>query len=338
MKVLIVKLTSMGDVLHALPALSDLHSQYPNLEVDWVVEEHFCDIPSWHPAVKRVIPVATRRWRKKSKSGNRIKEVRQFLSALRVQKYDYVIDAQGLIKSALVSYLAKGKRVGFSGRSIKESPAAWFYQLKQDIPREMHAITRLRELFAKSFHYNLNNLPLEYNLGIDKNSDQDEPFLMFFHATTWASKHISTDYWRELAEYAGQSGFKVKLPWGNETERMRAVGIAESHEHVSVLPKSSLTELANLTARAQGAIAVDTGLGHLAAALGVPCLSIYGSTNSELTGTRGLYQGQLAMQYECSPCLRKECDRISTTEGIIPCYQSISSLEIWQLFVKLISH
>ena len=123
-KVLIVKMTSMGDVLHALPALEDLAEHVPELSVDWMVEESFSDIPSWHPLVDRVIPVATRRWRRWSRAN--YGDFRAFLKSLRKVPYDYIIDAQGLMKSAAFARLARlvpgGQRIGYSGDSIKESP------------------------------------------------------------------------------------------------------------------------------------------------------------------------------------------------------------------------
>ena len=153
MRVLVVKLTSMGDVLHLMPALTDLKQHHPDAIVDWMVEESFADIPGWHPGVARVIKVATRRWRKLN--WRNISEFVSFLKDLRSERYDVVIDAQGLIKSAVLARFAKlsrrGVRSGFSADSIKESPASRFYKQRIVVARQQHAIERLRKLFGGAF-------------------------------------------------------------------------------------------------------------------------------------------------------------------------------------------
>lgn len=286
MKVLIVKTSSLGDVIHTLPALSDAASAIPEIEFDWVVEESFAEIPKWHKAVKQVIPVALRRLRKE-KSWVAIKEIAAFLKQLRAQKYDYIIDAQGLIKSSLITVLAHGNKCGLDFNSAREAGASFFYGKKVAIPKEQHAIERIRRLFADVLGYEIKK-SMNYGIKSFFTSTTHEKYLVFVHGSSHPNK-CWTDYkWIELAELAGAKGFTVKLPWGNELELKRAEAIATVCTNAQVLPKSSLYELALIFLGSSGVIAVDTGLGHLAAALDVPTVSLYQTTNPALIGTVGV--------------------------------------------------
>ena len=360
MRVLVVKLTSMGDVLHLMPALSDLLLEHPQLTVDWMVEDSFAELPHWHASVDRVIPVSTRRWGKLTRQNWR--EFRVFWRSLREQQYDFIIDAQGLMKSAVFARFGKlkrgGKRIGFSGDSIKESPAAYLYKQRVKVPRELHAIDRLRQLFAGGFCYQPPSSPPNYaikqraSLNLESihpglgsldpdlqqarsaSSKHSRSSIFLLHATTWPSKHLPDQMWRDLAQLITDDGYQVKLCWGNQAEKQRANWIAENRPNITVLPKSSLNELATQLALASGAIAVDTGLGHMAAALSTPCVSLYGATNARLTGTVGIAQLHRQTEYPCSPCLLKHCDKLDrqslSPHADPPCYATLQAADIWQ--------
>ena len=328
-KILIVKLTSMGDVLHLLPALTDLQKQYPDAKVDWIVEDSFSDIPTWHPLVNKVYKASTRRWRKFNRQSR--KEYRDFKHQLQQESYDVVVDAQGLIKSAWISRLARlsddGYRAGFSGSSIKESPAAWNYKKTVDVDRNQHAVLRLKELFAGIFTYSLSP-EIDYGIRFLSNKKASSDSIFLFHGTTWSSKHVPNELWRELRDQIIESGNTVKLTWGNEVEKQRAQWIAENKKEVIILPKTSLTNLAQELSSAKGAVAVDTGLGHLSAALSVPTVSLYGSTNAKLTGAMGNYQIHNQSTYSCSPCLLKKCDKLNSQVSEPPCYDELLAKSI----------
>lgn len=338
MRILVVKLTSMGDVLHLAPALTDLRKHYPDVIVDWMVEASFAEIPTWHPSVDRVIKVSTRKWRKLNKDN--LVEFLAFWKELRQESYDVIVDAQGLMKSAVFSRFAKrtksGIRTGFSGDSIKESPAAKLYTKKIVVDRKLHAVERLRELLAGSFDYPKPTSALEYGLELNKKVGDSSDTIMLFHGTTWDSKHLPKQLWRDIAELIGDDGYKVKLAWGNERERERAEWIALALPHVSVLPRTNLTDLAQILSGIAGSIAVDTGLGHMAAAFSVPCVSIYGSTNASLTGAVGRNQVHIQSALSCSPCLLKQCPKLNAQVIDPPCYLTTSSNKkmsaeaIWQ--------
>jgi len=332
MRVLVVKLTSMGDVLHLMPALSELCDHKKDVTVDWMVEGSFAEIPTWPPSVERVVKVSTRRWRKISRAS--LGEFLAFWKELREQRYDVVVDAQGLMKSAVFARFAKpapgGIRAGFSGDSIKESPAARLYSKRVDVERKQHAIDRLRRLFSGVFDYPLPELMGRYDLQIPKSSVDNRGTVMLLHGTTWPTKHLPNKIWRQLAELANADGYHVKICWGNEDEKERAEWIAKGVGDVHVLPRSTLTELAGELKSVSGVIAVDTGLGHLAAALGVACVSVYGATDAKLTGAVGDKQHHLQSSYPCSPCLLKNCSKLTEQVTEPPCYQQMDAASLWQ--------
>jgi heptosyltransferase-1 len=310
MRVLIVKVSSLGDVIHALPAVTDAVRAKRDLRFDWVVEEAFAEIPSWHPAVDKVIPVAFRRWRKNLYQTWRSGEFKAFKDNLQEQHYDLVIDAQGLIKSGVISRLSRGLTVGLSNRAIREPLATLFYNVVYTVPWQQHAVDRIRELFARTFHYSFDYQTCDYGLNLAQFRAPvapEERYLVFFHGTTWESKLWPDTYWQKLASIAGANGYRVKVLWGNAEERARAQLIARAGKHVDILDQLSLGDIARLLTNCAGAVAVDTGLGHLAAALSVPAVSIYGSSSSELTGTYGRRQAHLSPQLSCSPCMSRKC-------------------------------
>lgn len=294
MRVLIVKTSSMGDVLHTLPALTDAMQAIPGIRFDWVVEEGFVQIPGWHPAVDRVIPVAIRRWRKAWFSSDIRAERETFRKLLRSVRYDVVIDAQGLVKSAaLVTRLAQGEKHGMDWQSAREPLASLFYKHRHAIAKQQHAVERTRELFAKSLGYLRPAQTGDYAIAqhfLGEAQNTLEPYLVFLHATTRDDKHWPEARWRELITLMADSGLKVKLPWGAPHEEARARRLAEGFDYVEVLPRLSLEQVAYVLAGAKGVVSVDTGLSHLTAALDRPNITLYGPTDPGLIGGYGKNQ------------------------------------------------
>ncbi|MEI7237795.1 MULTISPECIES: lipopolysaccharide heptosyltransferase RfaC [Pectobacterium] len=294
MRVLIVKTSSMGDVLHTLPALTDAMQAIPGIQFDWVVEEGFAQVPSWHPAVSRVIPVAIRRWRKSWFSAPIRQERAEFTRQLRQYRYDAVIDAQGLIKSALlVTRLANGKKHGLDCKSAREPLASWFYNYRHPISRRQHAVERVRELFAASLNYRKPTERGDYSIAsrfLSQSPADANRYLVFLHATTRDEKHWPEAHWRELIALLAPSGLRIKLPWGAEHEHQRALRLAEGFPHVEVLPRLTLQQVAEVLAGAKAVVSVDTGLSHLTAALDRPNITLYGPTDPGLIGGYGMNQ------------------------------------------------
>jgi len=321
MRVLIVKMSSLGDVIHTLPALTDAAAAIDGIRFDWVVEEAFAEIPAWHPAVDKVIPIALRRWRKRPIKSFGGPEWARCKAALRAQHYDAVIDAQSLLKSAFVARLVNAPRFGMDKHSARERLAASLYHHPLAIPREMHAVERIRKLFADSLQYKLPESKGDYGVRakLAGAAQQANSGLLFFHGTARAEKLWPESHWVQLAKLAGASGHKVWLPWGNEGEHQRAQRIAAEDGSAQVLPKLDLLGVAGMLMDVEGAVAVDTGLAHLSAALDVPTVSLYGPTHTVLIGAYG--KNQIHIQ---SPV------GTADTNDPMEMMRSISAHSVWQ--------
>ncbi len=297
MSLLVVKTSSLGDLIHTLPAITDAARARPGLAIDWLSERAFSEIPGWHPAVRRVIPCELRRWRKAPLATIRTGDWSRFRSALRETRYDLVLDAQGLVKSAFLASRADGPSAGPDWHSAREPLASLFYDRRLPVPRHgtEHAVTRTRRLFAAAFGYALpDDLATAPDAGVDRQRfprpDLAAPYALLLHGTTWPTKRWPLAHWQALARHLVASGLTPVLPWGNDGERADADAIAAAAPGSRVLPKLGLTAIAGWIAHAERVIGVDTGLMHLAAALATPGLSLYGPTLPQITGAFGRNQ------------------------------------------------
>jgi heptosyltransferase I len=290
LRLLIVKTSSLGDVIHMLPALTDAARTCPGLVVDWLVEESFATIPAWHPAVRRVIPIAMRRWKKQWTATSTWRQIGAARASLRTEDYDLVVDAQGLLKSALWTRAARGVRCGYDSASAREPLAAPFYDRRYAVSREMHAIERNRRLLAQAIGYELDELRPDYGLtGLAARLPAPGVLLpgryvVGLHGTSRTDKEWPVGNWKRLAGALADAGRLLVLPWGNEAERQRAEEIAAAVPGTLVLPRLGLDALAVILDRADAVVGVDTGLMHLAAGLGKPGLALYTATRPALTG------------------------------------------------------
>ncbi|MDA8363370.1 MAG: lipopolysaccharide heptosyltransferase I [Gammaproteobacteria bacterium] len=338
MRVLLVKTSSLGDVLHALPALTDAARALPHARFDWVIEESYAEIPSWHPAIDTVIPVALRRWRHGIMQPAHRSEFLHALRILRARSYDRIVDAQGLIKSAVLTACARGEHHGFGFASAREPLAALFYRHRHAVAPGSHAVLRLRRLFALALGYELPSAEVDYGISraLISFRPDDAAYLVFLHGTAWPTKQWPERYWKELAGLANEAGLRVLLPAGNRVENDRAHRIAASATNARVLPPMTLTQLAGVLAGAQGAVGVDTGLAHCAAALSVPAVTIYGATNPGLTGTLGEAQRHARADFACSPCLRRICRYRGNALVEPACYQTVAPSRVWDMMTGLL--
>jgi len=286
LKILFVKTSSLGDVVHNCPAVSDAARKLPAAEIDWVVEEPFAAIAAMHASVRRVIPVRLRRWRRQWWRAATWREIGAFRAAVSAERYDAVIDTQSLIKSALVSTFALGERHGMDASSAREWLAARFYQRRHAVPRGLHAVERNRRLTAAALGYTLEPA-LDYGLAPIAGDAGDAPYAVFLTMTSRADKLWPEERWIELGRALG---VRVVLPWGSDAERARAGRIAAALSEAEVAPRMTLEQLARLLVRAQAVIGVDTGLTHLAAALGARTVGIYCGSDPALTGIYGAPQ------------------------------------------------
>jgi heptosyltransferase-1 len=293
-RILLIKTSSLGDVVHNSPVIADIHAHFPNVEIDWVVEESFADIPRMHAGVNQVFTVAMRRWKKQIFSTKTWAEIAKFKQLIQQNQYDAIIDSQGLLKSALITKQAHGVKHGYDKNSIREPIASRFYDKKYAISYNQHAITRNRALVAMSLGYApATNAP---NYGISSKNIQingsgsrmdtglQADTIIALHGTSRDSKLWPIESWVGLGKQLAQQNLKLALPWANEIEFKRANEIANQLKNATVLPKLSIAELASVISNAQATIGVDTGLSHLAAALNIPTIAIYTDTNPALTG------------------------------------------------------
>ena len=295
MRILLVKTSSLGDVIHNLPVVSDLKRAYPQATIDWCVEEAFADIPRLHPGVAEVIPVAVRRWRKALFT--RVtwratwREIGEFRRCIARQRYDAILDTQGLIKSALIARQARGPRLGYAAEVAREPLAARFYDRTFVIPPNAHAVERNRWLAAAAFDLPLAAMdePLDYGIAAPAIEALWLParYAVLLTATSRDDKLWAEDNWVALAQALAARGFKAVLPAGSASERERAAHIAGAVAGAIVAPPLRLRDLAAVIAGARLAVGVDTGLAHLATALRVPTIALFIASDPVLTGVHG---------------------------------------------------
>lgn len=288
-RVLLVKTSSLGDVVHNLPVASDIAAAYPGVVIDWVVEEAFAAIPRWHPQLRRVLPVAMRRWRRAPWQREVRAQWQLFVKTLRSETYDAVIDTQGLLKSAWLARQALGTRHGLDWASSRE-PLGWLYDRTYSVPWSQHAVVRNRSLAAQALGYQ--QAPaVDYGLRKSLSPGSWQPagadYALLMHATSAERKLWPESRWAALGSSLAASGITVVLPWGSEVELQRSERLADRISGAMVPPRLELDPLAVLIAGARVVIGTDTGLTHLAGALAVPTVGLYCATDPAATGLFG---------------------------------------------------
>jgi len=290
-RILLVKTSSLGDIVHNLPVASDIRQRFPGVAIDWVAEEAFCPIPRLHPAVDRIIPVALRRWRKAPFSDTVRREWAAFRLALRDRAYDAVIDSQGLFKSALVTWQARGPRCGYDWRSAWEPIATLLYQRRFSVSPSWHAVERNRTLAGKALGYTPGPA-VDYGISAEPlQADWLAPrYAVMLHGTSRDDKEWPQARWVELGRELADRGIVGVLPAGSSMERARSQAIAAAIPGAVVPPPLDLTSVARLLAGAEVVVGADTGLTHLAAALGRPVVGLYCATEPGETGVFGSHR------------------------------------------------
>lgn len=285
-RILLVKTSSLGDVVHNLPVVSDLRRHFPDTQIDWLVEESCAAIPALHPGVNRVIPLAIRRWRKHLTQSSTWRQIGAVRSRLREQDYDVVLDTQGLLKSAVAARWARGDRHGYDAASIREPLAALTYTHTHTVSKTLHAVERNRALAAAAFAYTVDS-PCDYGIRaaalVAPWLPASRPYVVLLTATSRDDKLWPEPHWIALGRSLAAQGLRCILPGGSAMERERAARIAAAIDGVAA-PPLDISTLAELIAGARCVVGVDTGLTHLGAALGKPTLAIFCATDPGLTG------------------------------------------------------
>lgn len=310
MRVLVIKTSSIGDVVNTLPALTDATQMIPGIRFDWLVEESLQEIPHWHYAVERVMPLDTEKL-----SRNRVRNLanlKWWRIKRQLSELDYyaVLDAEGLFLNAWLSRYARGPTYGLDKESAREAAATRYYDHTIAVAKGQHAVERERQFFAKALGYDFPRAVANNGVTIteqDEVATGSDAYIMFFCGSSWNTKLWPVFYWQTLAELAKRKGYRVVIPWRYEEEKHIAEQVATVGDHVEIFQRTTLTDLAHRLGRSLGVVAVDTGLTHVAAALSVPCVSLYGPTDPGLSGAYGQNQVHLFANYNCSPCMQPTC-------------------------------
>lgn len=284
--ILFIKTSSLGDVIHHMPALTEAQRHRPDARFTWAVEEAFAPLVRLHPAVGEVVPVASRRWRRSILQPATMQEIGGMVQRLRARRYDEIVDTQGLVRSAVLARLARGRRHGYDRDSIKEPLASFLYDVRHAVSRDLHAIERNRRLTGLALDYAPQGAP---DFGLDRVRFRvaGERTAVLLHATARPEKEWPEGNWIALARSLVQRGVVPILPWGTGRERARAERILAAVREARVPARAALDEVARLIASAELVVGVDTGLLHLAAALGVPLIAIFAGSRPELTAPIG---------------------------------------------------
>lgn len=278
----------MGDVVHALPAVSDMASAVPGLQIDWLVEKSFSAIPSQHRAVQRVIPLQWRKWRKSLRSAETCSALATWRAEMRQTPYDLVIDMQGLLKSAGFACFANGPRAGYDWHSIREPLASLFYQRKARVARDLHAVDRCRQLAARVLGYALPDTPPDFGLqpGADAWRPTSGPYAVLIPCASRPEKLWPQSDWIAVGRRLSEQGLAVATMWGSPEEQARAQDIAHAIGG-SIPPFLTVGQAASSLAHAELVVGLDTGMTHLAAAHGRTTIGIYCDHEPGLAGVTG---------------------------------------------------
>ncbi len=286
--ILFIKTSSLGDLIHHMPALSEARKARPQARFTWLVEEAFAPLAALHPAVGKVVPVAWRRWRKSLLSPATLGEIAGSLRATRAPRYDEIVDSQGLLRTAILARLAQGRRHGYDAASVREPLAAMFYDVRHRVSRDLHAVERNRILSGLALGYTPQGAP-DFGLDRARFPAPSERYAVLLHATAEPRKLWPEANWIALGKLLGQALGDLAwiVPWGTQAEQARSERLAAALPRARVPERAPLDSVARLIAGAQFVVGVDTGLTHLAAALGVPLVAIFAGSEPGLTGPVG---------------------------------------------------
>lgn len=294
LQILIVRVSSLGDVVHNMPMVADLHRHFPQAQIDWVVEEGYTSLVRLNRGVRTVLPFALRRWRKallkpEQRAGTWA-QMRAFRQALRATRYDLVFDTQGLFKTALVMRMARlapgGRRIGLANAtegSGYEAISRIFHTTSVPVGLRTHAVLRARSVAAAALGYvvdgpadfGLQEPALEAGSGATPDWLPSQPYAVFFHGTARAAKQWASANWIEIGRLLAARGLPLLLPWGSAEERLAAQRLAQQIPAAIVLPHLPMMEAVLLAQRAALVIGLDSGLTHIAAAYGRPTVELY---------------------------------------------------------------
>ena len=287
----------MGDLMHALPALTEAKSHIEDISFDWVVDTNFASVPSWHPLVNKIITTDHRNWKKHLFSKDSRKSLREVINQINESDYDVVVDMQNNLKSAFISYLCKHDVVGMDSRSVREYPAHLAYSKKINVDKKLHAIERQKKLLGEALGYDYKRKFIDYGASfknfIEPNIKLPNKYIVLVQNASWVTKQWSIENWQYLIQFLENKNIDMLFPSGNLKELERAKEICSVSEKAQAIDLMSLNEIAYIIKNADFCICSDTGLAHLSALTGTPSITLYGPTKTSLIGTTGINQNHL---------------------------------------------
>ncbi|MFT0533836.1 lipopolysaccharide heptosyltransferase I [Castellaniella hirudinis] len=285
-RILIVRTSSLGDLVHMLPAITDIARHVAGAQIDWIAEESFAEIPAWHPAVHQVIPVAHRRWRKHWWDARTRQERAALRQRLAERRYDVVLDMQALLKSVWLVRQARGRRHGLDWKSAREPLASLFYDVRHRVEFWQPAIIRQRTLAAAAFGYAVQGPP-DFGLQAITADVQVQPVALIMPSASRDDKLWPEDHWRQVFDHLQARGLGLRLLAGNAAEQDRARHLIQGRSQAEVLPRLGLRQVAGHLAQARLMVGLDSGLTHLSAGLGRPTIGIYKASTPVRTPLQG---------------------------------------------------
>ncbi|MCX4160889.1 MULTISPECIES: lipopolysaccharide heptosyltransferase I [Paraburkholderia] len=299
-RILVVKVTSMGDVIQAQPVVADLKRAFPGVKVDWAADEAFAEIARWNVGTDRVLCAPLRRF-KKARRWADFKAIWASIAELRAEHYDVVLDIHGVYKSAIISFLTRSsRRLGYQAKDLGERGAAFAYTGRfAPCGDDTNAWQGMRETVSRALGYTLEDPPI-YNLEVPRathaNAAADalqpdaSPLAILFHAASKDDKKWPTSHWAAVARDLLGRGYRVVLPWGSLAEHSEATDIVAQVPSATLLPQMTLTGIAQLIQDCQLVVGVDTGFVHLAHALQKRAVMIFIATSAEHFGNHTPYR------------------------------------------------
>ncbi|HET9046770.1 MAG TPA: lipopolysaccharide heptosyltransferase I [Casimicrobiaceae bacterium] len=296
--VLVIRPSSLGDIVYALAVVSDIHRHRPDSAIDWVAERGFAPLVALCPDVRTIIPFALRRWRREPLARTTWRDIGAFRRNVRAARYAAILDLQEQVKGAIIARTARGRRHGFDRASVREPLATLAHDAHHHVPRHLHFVERCRRLAGAALGYPIEGPPRwHFALPAAPAELPARPYVALLTATSRADKLWPEAHWRALIEHFDRAGLATLLLWGSPEEEARSRRLAAGVASAIVPSRVSMPDAAALLARAELAVGVDTGFTHLAAALGTATIGLFFATDPTVhgvacTGTHALDLGQ----------------------------------------------
>ncbi|GBE00985.1 lipopolysaccharide heptosyltransferase 1 [bacterium BMS3Bbin06] len=320
-KILIVKPSSLGDIIHSLPVLNAIKKFRPHSEVHWVIDRGYEELLRNHPLVDRTIVINKDNWRRPLRGIKTLMELKRLFGRLRAEGYDTVIDLQGLFRSGIITFVTSAPlRIGFED-ARELSPL--FYSRKVRVGRELHAVRRNLKLLKA---IGIETDEVAFPFPETENSGLEKPYYVVVSGARWKTKQWPLEYFagciNALSGEDGRGLFEgaraVLVGSGTDEGITRRISSMTGGNAINMAGKTGLGELISIIKGASFVIANDSGPMHIAAALNVTVFAVFGPTSEALTGPYGMEGNVLSAPLPCRPCFRRDCKTVQCMKDVSP--------------------